>query len=75
MWKYKNQTLISVIGLAIGFTCFALAAPVALFAINRYLENFANKAPVSWWFFAIAMTLFYQTQKAATRNPAEEINN
>jgi len=26
MWKYKNQTLISVIGLAVGFTCFALAA-------------------------------------------------
>ena len=25
MWKYRNQTLISVIGLAVGFTCFALA--------------------------------------------------
>ena len=23
--KYKNQTFISVIGLAVGFTCFALA--------------------------------------------------
>jgi len=26
MWKYKSQTLISVIGLAVGFTCFALSA-------------------------------------------------
>ncbi|MDR3245930.1 MAG: ABC transporter permease [Prevotellaceae bacterium] len=25
LWKYKSQTLISVIGLAVGFTCFALA--------------------------------------------------
>ena len=25
MWKYKSQTLISVLGLAVGFTCFALA--------------------------------------------------
>ena len=25
MWKYKGQTLISTIGLAVGFTCFALA--------------------------------------------------
>ena len=25
MWKYKSQTLISTIGLAVGFTCFALA--------------------------------------------------
>ena len=24
MWKYKIQTLISVIGLAVGFTCFSL---------------------------------------------------
>jgi len=25
LWKYKSQTLISVIGLAVGFSCFALA--------------------------------------------------
>ena len=25
MWKYKSQTLISLIGLTVGFTCFALA--------------------------------------------------
>jgi len=25
LWKYKNQTLISVLGLTVGFTCFALA--------------------------------------------------
>jgi hypothetical protein len=26
MWKYRSQTTISVIGLAVGFTCFALGA-------------------------------------------------
>jgi len=25
MWKYRSQTLISVLGLAVGFTCFSLA--------------------------------------------------
>ncbi|MDR2286822.1 MAG: ABC transporter permease, partial [Prevotellaceae bacterium] len=25
LWKYKSQTLISVIGLAVGFACFAIA--------------------------------------------------
>jgi ABC-type antimicrobial peptide transport system permease subunit len=25
MWKYKNQTLVSVTGLAVGFVCFAMA--------------------------------------------------
>ena len=61
---------------------FVIASPVALFAINRYLEDFANKASVSWWLFAVAialtagvslLTLISQTQKAANQNPAEAI--
>jgi ABC-type antimicrobial peptide transport system permease subunit len=62
---------------------FFIAIPIALFAINRYLEGFANKALVSWWLFAIAilltagislLTLIFQTQKAANENPAEVVN-
>jgi ABC-type antimicrobial peptide transport system permease subunit len=61
---------------------FIIAAPVALFAINRYLEDFAHKAPVSWWLFAVAvvitagislLTLIYQTLKAAGQNPANVV--
>jgi hypothetical protein len=26
MWKYRNQTLVSVAGLAVGFVCFAMSA-------------------------------------------------
>jgi ABC-type antimicrobial peptide transport system permease subunit len=61
---------------------FVIASPVAMLAINRYLEDFAHKAPVSWWLFAVAivitagislLTLIYQTQKAANRNPAEVV--
>jgi len=61
---------------------FSIAAPVALYAINRYLEDFAHRAPVTWWLFAVAivlaagislLTLIYQTQKAANRNPAEVV--
>ena len=63
---------------------FVIAAPVALLAINRYLEDFANKAPVSWWLFAAALiitagisllTLIYQTLKAAGQNPAETVKS
>ena len=63
---------------------FIIATPIALLAIRRYLEDFAHKAPVSWWLFAIAMilttgisllTLLYQTRKAANQNPAEVIKN
>ena len=63
---------------------FVIAAPVALLAINRYLENFAHKATVSWWLFAISaaltagislLTLLYQTQKAASQNPADVVKS
>lgn len=58
---------------------FVIAAPLAWLAIDRYLEDFANKTPVSWWLFVVAFlvtaiislfTLIYQTQKAAGMNPA-----
>ena len=63
---------------------FVIATPIAFFAIQRYLEDFANKAPISWWLFAIAMilttgisllTLIFQTRKAAGQNPAEIVNS
>ena len=63
---------------------FVIAAPVAMLAINRYLEDFANKAPVSWWLFAVAvaitagislLTLIYQTFRAANQNPAEVVKS
>jgi len=61
---------------------FAVSIPVALFAIHKYLENFAYKTAVSWWLFAIALivtasisllTLIWQTYKVANQNPAEVV--
>jgi ABC-type antimicrobial peptide transport system permease subunit len=63
---------------------FAISIPVTLFVILKYLENFAYKAPVSWWLFAIALavtvvisllTLTYQVYKAGTEPPAEVVKN
>ncbi|MDR0725841.1 MAG: ABC transporter permease [Prevotellaceae bacterium] len=63
---------------------FAASIPIALFAIYKYLENFAHKASVSWWLFATALavtiaislcTLLYQTYKAGNENPAEVIKS
>ncbi|WP_291529382.1 ABC transporter permease [Bacteroides sp. UBA939] len=58
---------------------FVIAAPVAWFAIHRYLEGFAFRTALSWWIFAVALvitagvsllTLIWQTRKAASANPA-----
>jgi ABC-type antimicrobial peptide transport system permease subunit len=63
---------------------FVVATPASLFAIYKYLENFAYKAPISWWLFAIALfttiavslaTLIYQTYKAGNENPATVIKS
>jgi ABC-type antimicrobial peptide transport system permease subunit len=63
---------------------FAISIPVTLFVIVKYLENFAYKAPVSWWLFAVAlavtvvislMTLIYQVYRAGIEPPAEVVKN
>lgn len=61
---------------------FVIATPVAWFAMNRWLENFAYKTNLSWWIFALAgllalgialLTVSWQSWKAATRNPVEAL--
>ncbi|WP_293714167.1 ABC transporter permease [uncultured Parabacteroides sp.] len=59
---------------------FLIAAPVSWIAINKYLEDFANKTSVSWWIFILALfitagislaTLIWQIHKAAQTDPAK----
>lgn len=61
---------------------FLIATPLSWLAITKYLENFANKASLSWSIFAIAflittsislLTLIWQIRKAARTNPAKAI--
>lgn len=61
---------------------FLIATPLSWLAISKYMESYANKAPLSWWIFAIAFlitacislfTLIWQIRKAARTNPAEAI--
>jgi len=55
-----------------------VACPVSLFAMNKWLQNFAYRTEISWWIFALAglialgislMTVSLQSWRAATRNP------
>ena len=61
---------------------FVIATPIAWFAMNKWLENFAYKTSLSWWIFALAgllalgialLTVSWQSWKAATRNPIEAL--
>ena len=64
------------------FVAFIIAAPVAWFAITKWLENFAYKTNLTWTIFALAgllalgialLTVSWQSWKAATRNPVESL--
>jgi putative ABC transport system permease protein len=61
---------------------FVIATPIAYFAMNKWLENFAYKTDLSWWIFALAgllalgialLTVSWQSWRAATRNPVEAL--
>jgi len=61
---------------------FVLATPIAWFAMNKWLENFAYKTTLSWWIFVLAgvlalgialLTVSWQSWRAATRNPVEAL--
>jgi putative ABC transport system permease protein len=61
---------------------FVIATPIAYFAMSKWLENYAYKAELNWWIFALAgllalgialLTVSWQSWKAATRNPVEAL--
>jgi putative ABC transport system permease protein len=64
------------------FIAFIIATPIAYYVMHKWLENFAYKAELSWWIFAISgvlalgialLTVSWQSWKAAIRNPVEAL--
>lgn len=61
---------------------FVIAIPIAYYAMDKWLENFAYKTEISWWIFALSgllamvialLTVGWQSWKAAKRNPVEAL--
>jgi len=61
---------------------FMIATPIAYYAMNRWLNNFAYKTSLSWWIFVLAglivlfitvITVTWQSWRVATRNPVEAL--
>jgi putative ABC transport system permease protein len=61
---------------------FVIACPIALYAMHKWLQNFAYKTEISWWIFAVSgiialgialLTVSWQSWRAATRNPVEAL--
>jgi len=63
---------------------FVIAAPLAAWAIDKWLETFAYRTPISWWVFVVCgallivvamITLSVQTIKTARANPVKSLRN
>jgi len=64
--------------------CFVMAAPLAWYAVSRWLENFAYKTPIYWWVYLMAFvavglitagTVTFQNWRVANDNPVNSIMN
>jgi putative ABC transport system permease protein len=61
---------------------FVLAIPIAYLALDKWLENYTYKTPLSWWIFAFAgilafgiafVTVSIQSWKVSRKNPIEAL--
>lgn len=61
---------------------FIIAAPLAWWAMNKWLEDFAYRTTISWWVFVVCgvsmmviavLTLGIQTVRSATANPVKSL--
>ena len=59
-----------------------IAWPIAWYAMNRWLQNFAYRIDITWWVFALAggvtlvialLTVSFQAVKASLANPVDAL--
>ena len=62
--------------------CFAIGAPVAWLAVDKWLESFAYRTPLHWWVFPAAfaaiaavtlLTVAWQSWRVANENPVKNL--
>ena len=79
---FQISTLLSKNYIVLVLIAFVLAIPLAWFATNKWLENFAYKVEVSWQGFFISvfftiliafLTVSYQSIRAALMNPVKSL--
>lgn len=61
-----------------------VASPVAWWAMNNWLDDFAFRISIQWWMFALAggmavliafLTVSFQAMKAAMANPVDSLRD
>ena len=75
--KMLNKDFVKWIAIA-----FVVAVPIAYYAMTKWLENFAYRIELSWWYFALAglialiialVTVSWNTFVSARKNPVKSL--
>ena len=74
--------LLSIDFVKLVLIAIVIASPIAYYGMNKWLQDFAYKVPLSWWIFALAgftailialFTVSFQSIKAALMNPVKSL--
>lgn len=77
-------TLLSTELVLLVILAFVIVTPLAWLAMNKWMQNFADKTTISWWIFVLSgtgmlftafLTLSFQTIKAAIANPVKSLRS
>jgi len=75
-------TLLSTEMVMLILLSFVIATPIAWYTMNKWMQDFADRTPISWWIFILSgagmlltalFTLSFQTIKAAIANPVKSL--
>jgi len=75
--KLFSEDILKLVGIS-----FLITTPLAWLLMNRWLQDFAYKIPLSWWIFALAglaafliafMTISTQSLRIAYTNPSKSL--
>jgi len=77
-------TLLSTEMVLLIVLAFAIVTPLAWYAMNKWMQSFADRTPISWWIFVLSgagmlitavFTSSFQTVKAAVANPVKSLRS
>ncbi|MDB5133013.1 MAG: yknZ 3 [Mucilaginibacter sp.] len=77
-------TLLSLDFVKLVALAIVIASPIAWWGMNKWLQGFNYRAPISWWIFALAgvvsivialLTVSFQSIKAAIANPIKALKS
>ena len=88
--KVLGASVFSIVGLLskdflrLVLIAIVIASPLAWYAMNQWLKDFAYKIDIEWWVFALAgglavfialLTVSFQSIKAALTNPVNSLRS